>query len=141
MTVQRMYTDWRDVPIGEWNYRNFTPKELACPCCDSLLVVHDALYRLQAVRAIYGKPIRLASAYRCPKENQRLGGTADGPHTTGTAFDPKPVETGGLALAQMEDAFWKMDVLGRGKGRKDGVEYVHFDWDRKRGKRSWYYGT
>lgn len=43
---------------------------------------------LQELRDLFGKPISLSSAYRCPAYNESVSGTGlDGPHTTGKAVD------------------------------------------------------
>lgn len=43
---------------------------------------------LQALRALWGKPMRISSGYRCPKHNARVSSTGKaGPHTTGKAAD------------------------------------------------------
>ncbi len=131
------YASFRNVPAQDWRWRHFSPREIACTHCDALIVVPEALDRLEAARVLYGSPILLASAYRCPLhpiEVAKKGGP--GSHSTGTAFDPYPT-TG--TLAAMLDAFYKVGVLGRGMGLKDGKMHIHFDWDETRGKRAWGY--
>ncbi len=133
----KYYEHWSEISKDGWLWRYFSPKELACSHCGGLLVVPMALNKLEAVRLIYGRPIRIASAYRCPQHPIEIG--RDGsPHQTGTAFDAYPVGTSGN-LAEMEDAFFTVGVLGRGKGLLDGSLHIHFDWDESRGRRSWGY--
>ena len=131
------YEHWNEIPSGMWLWRYFSPREIACQHCGSILVVPAALDKLEAVRLIYGLPIRIASAYRCPQHPIEVG--RDGsPHQTGTAFDAYPSGTSGN-LATMENAFFAVGVLGRGKGLIDGSLHIHFDWDEVRGSRSWAY--
>ena len=48
----------------------------------------EFLEKLQTIRDLYGKPIRLNSGYRCPEFNATISKTGpDGPHTTGRAVD------------------------------------------------------
>ena len=137
--MERRYTHWRDVPADDWKWPHFSAREIACPHCGAVLLVPEAMDKLEAVRLIYGKPIRLASAYRCP-EHEIEAAKTDGPgsHSRGCAFDPYPVGVNG-DLAAMEDAFFKVGVLGRGKGNKRGTLHIHFDWDEVAGRRSWGY--
>ena len=48
---------------------HFLWSELQCPCCRRRGMNARTLERLEAARLIYGKPITIASAYRCPKKN------------------------------------------------------------------------
>lgn len=43
--------------------------------------------RLQVVRDIVGKPIRITSGYRDPEHNRRVGGRPNSYHTKGMAVD------------------------------------------------------
>jgi len=42
---------------------------------------------LEEVRAIYGRPIRISSGYRCKELNRRVGGSQTSQHTKGCAVD------------------------------------------------------
>ncbi len=128
------YNHWMDIQASEWHWSHFSPKELACSHCGGLVVNPYALDKLEEVRTVYGRPILIASAYRCSEHPD-----GSGPHGTGAAFDAYPANGGGLA--EMEDAFFFVGVLGRGKGKVNGKGHLHFDWDKIRGRRSWYYGS
>jgi zinc D-Ala-D-Ala carboxypeptidase len=69
----------------------FSDKELACKCgkCDSSNKMDPTfMYKLNILRANFGKPIYLSSAYRCPDYNEKVSSTGrNGPHTTGKAAD------------------------------------------------------
>ena len=48
----------------------------------------ETLIALQKLRDKIGKPLRLSSAYRCPRWNNKISSTGKtGPHTTGMAVD------------------------------------------------------
>jgi uncharacterized protein YcbK (DUF882 family) len=67
---------------------NFTLDEFRCPCCRD--VRHDSALalakRLQMVRDVYG-PMRIVSGFRCPRQNEYVGGRLFSQHLTGLAAD------------------------------------------------------
>lgn len=67
----------------------FKELELRCKCgCNKNGMNDEFVKLLDKLRASYGKPIYLSSAYRCPEHNNRVSSTGyDGPHTTGKAVD------------------------------------------------------
>ena len=46
---------------------------------------------LDPLREAYGRPIRVASGYRCPKLNRLVGGSPNSQHMRGEAADIQPV--------------------------------------------------
>ncbi len=68
----------------------FKPAEFACPCCGLYLMDDRLLGAIDHLRAAYGKPLILESAYRCPKHNKEIPGSApDSKHMSGEAVDLK----------------------------------------------------
>ena len=133
------FKHWSEVPEDVWRWPHFEVWEIACSHCKAVRIVPDALDKLEAARLLYGRPISLVSAYRCKEHPiEAAKSTGPGSHETGTAFDPYPSGEGG-DLAEMEDAFFTVGVMGRGKGIKEGKMHIHFDFDAVRGKRSWGY--
>lgn len=63
--------------------KNFSDKELSCHCgCKGIITDEFFLASLQRVRTLYGKPMPLSSAYRCPEYNNKVSSTGfTGPHT------------------------------------------------------------
>lgn len=45
------------------------------------------LERLDKLRELYGRPIMVSSAYRCPVHNANVGGVPNSQHVMGTACD------------------------------------------------------
>lgn len=122
---------------------HFRRSELACPCCGEFGMNPRTVERLEAARLIFGAPITIASAYRCPKYNRKIGGGKDSAHPRGTAIDPARPR-GGEALAEMISAFMAAGFHGFGMGKKtskDGraTQNLHFDDDAKLGPRAWMY--
>lgn len=64
---------------------HFAENELACHCCGRNGMDRYFLTLLERIRLAYGKPMRLSSAYRCPKHDAKFGG--HGRHSTGRAVD------------------------------------------------------
>lgn len=114
---------------------HFTVGELACPCCGACEVDPRMIERLEAARLIYGKPITIASGYRCAQHNKEVGGSILSTHVTGHAVDPlRPI--GGEKLIDMIRAFLGAGFHGFGMG----AGKLHFDDDPGPGPRSWMYG-
>lgn len=82
-----LYSHYSQVKPEHWPYRFFVPQELASKGDGSLLVVHDAIARLDAMREAVGKPFIITSAYRDPLHNARVGGAPRSYHKQGRAFD------------------------------------------------------
>ena len=71
---------------------HFTAQEFRCRCgrsaCEARRDVTPALLdRLEIVRDLYGKPMRVTSALRCPAWNTLSGGVPGSEHLTGEAVD------------------------------------------------------
>jgi zinc D-Ala-D-Ala carboxypeptidase len=121
------------------NWRNFSPKGdpalFACSCCEHQGIDFSFVDRLQNLRDIFGKPIRITSGYRCAVKDRAVGGS--GPHQTGRAAD--------IAIARqdvydfvrlaMSEGFTGIGIKAHGSKR-----FVHLD-DLKSGdwanKRPW----
>lgn len=71
----------------DWSeYRNFTEREMHCPCgCGRADMDPAFMAALQRVRDAYGKPMPVTSGFRCKDYDKRIGGA--GVHPTGQAAD------------------------------------------------------
>ena len=72
--------------------KNFSKSEFECKCgCDMPQDVLDNIKivaeQLQIVRNKLNKPIKINSAYRCPKHNSMVGGSSKSQHKLGKASD------------------------------------------------------
>ncbi len=69
----------------KWNFRYFTPEEMACRHCGECEMDMFFMAMLDAMRDDLGFPLPVNSAYRCPIHDKAVGGK--GAHTTGQAVD------------------------------------------------------
>lgn len=102
--MSKIYKSWKDYPKSEWRWPSFSPQEMACRGTGKLMIVPDAMDKLQALRAKLGKPMVVNSAYRSPEHNRAVGGAKNSKHMQGIAFDVRmdnhdPAEYIAAALA------------------------------------------
>ena len=67
--------------------KNFTTKEMQCPCCDKCNMDDEFMKNLQEIRTICGFGFRVNSAYRCDIYNNKVSNNTRGQHATGQAVD------------------------------------------------------
>lgn len=85
--MAKVYKTWRDFPLGEWRWPNFSPQEMASKREGELLIDPDSMDKLQKLRNILGKPMIITSAYRSEAHNKAVGGAPRSQHRLGKAFD------------------------------------------------------
>ena len=75
--------------MSEKNWPHFTHAELKCKCgCGENKMDDVFMSKIENLRAAWGKPMKVSSAYRCQKYNSEVSSTGlTGPHTTGKAID------------------------------------------------------
>lgn len=107
---------------------HFLSSELTCKCGCGMLPKLDFMEKLETLRAIYGKPLKVTSAARCPEYNAKVSSTGlTGPHTTGRAID---VEIFGadahqlLRIAMRHGNFTGIGVSQKGPHKS---RFLHFD--------------
>ena len=115
----------------EWE--NFTLDELACKCCGTYppMTPHykDFMYRVQYLRTWYGKPMEVASAYRCethPIEAKKVAnGKQLGEHNRGAIDIRVPTEdTHKILTKAFEMGFSGIGInLSGGKNQR----FIHLD--------------
>lgn len=67
---------------------NFSRKEFACRCdCKRDDISIELVSKLQQVRDIVGKPLKITSGVRCVSHNASIGGSATSSHITSEAAD------------------------------------------------------
>lgn len=103
--------------------KHFVYEELMCPCCKRIKTTIPFLATLNEIRARYGKPMRVASGYRCPKRNEEVGGAPNSAHLKGVALD--------VEIVNSSDRYWFVHTLIRCDVRRIGISetFIHFDLD------------
>ena len=86
--IMHHYSDPRP---AYWPWSFFVPRELASKGNGAIQIKYAALDRLQSLRAEWGQPLHLTSAYRDPAHNARVGGAPLSEHKAGGAFDVRVV--------------------------------------------------
>lgn len=85
--ANKVYKTWRDFPLGEWRWPNFSPQELASKREGELLIDPSSMDKLQKLRNTLGKPLIITSAYRSEAHNKAVKGVKNSQHRLGRAFD------------------------------------------------------
>ena len=85
--MSKVYKTWRDFPLGDWRWPNFTPQELASKREGELLIDEASMDKLQKLRTLLGKPLLITSAYRSAAHNAAIKGATNSQHRLGRAFD------------------------------------------------------
>lgn len=128
----KLFKNYIFVEPATWAFKNFSPKELACPCCGEFLYVPGAIKKLQQLRDLKGRPLIINSAYRCAKHNKEVGGAPNSKHMKGIAFD--------IDLLDHDRLMLTMDAMSCGfKGIGQYNTFIHVDaraqygrWDMRR---------
>ena len=67
---------------------HFLDTELRCKCgCNVVNMDPDFMSKLETLRQLFGKKMKLDSAFRCKTWNQKVGGAPDSQHLYGRAVD------------------------------------------------------
>lgn len=106
---------------------NFSYAELRCKCgcrSDGTEMSPAFMDAVQQLRALYGKPLAISSAYRCRHHPIEAGKAKPGAHATGAALDIAC--SGAEALAILRLAL-SLPFTGIGVQQKGGGRFIHLD--------------
>jgi len=120
--MTKLYQRWKDYPITEWRWPDFSPQEMACKGTGKLMLDPDAMDKLQSLRTRLGKPLIITSAYRSPEHNRNVGGAKSSYHMKGVAFD---VRQDNHNPAEFLAAAKEVGFTGFGTYPKSG--FIHVD--------------
>ncbi len=132
---------FNQVKMADWQWPNFTPKELACRSCKAVLVVPSFLDMMQSIRTKMGVPFNVTSGYRSPEHNAAVSGTkkTEGPHVSGQAMDIAINYGSARSLLNMAFAAGFMGIGIRQHGHPNG-RYIHLDmWHQRESEVVWTY--
>ncbi len=109
---------------------NFKVREFACQDgSDTLFVSTELAHVLQQIRAHFGRPVTINSAYRTEQHNKKVGGSPFSQHKYGTAAD---IVVQGVAPKEV--ARYAETLLGGKGGIGLYVWGVHVDVRAKRSR-------
>ncbi len=124
ITKSHIFVSWKDVPLNEWRWPNFSPQEMACKGSGSLMIDLAAMDKLQALRDEIGRPFVIHSAYRSPAHNQAQGGAKRSRHMLAEAFD---IRMAGHDPQEFEALARKHGFHGIGRYPKSATPFLHID--------------
>lgn len=115
--------------VFNWNERwpNFSANELCCKHCGDLLINYKALDALQSLRSMWRRPITVASAFRCPFHNGKVGGAPKSKHITGQAFDIRTGQYADSAVVALIYYATKAGFQGFGLYLDRPTPFIHID--------------
>ncbi len=119
---------------------HFNSSEFECKCntCTIQMIDDELIEKLEKVRELYGRAIKVNSGYRCPDHNAKIGGKVGSSHMSGLAVDISPtlITLDDLDLLY-EICFNIFDNIGDGRHKK----FIHVDTRSPKvdGKRHWIY--
>ena len=111
--------------------KNFSKSEFDCKCgCEMpqevLHNVQKVANQLQVLRNATEKPIKINSAYRCAKHNEKIGGSKNSQHLLGKAADIVIAEFIADETATLVEKFIEVgQILQGGVGRYN--TFTHYD--------------
>jgi len=121
------YEHYNDFPEEEWRWPNFSPSELQSKSDHKLMVDYNSLDKLQALRNILGKPMRITSSYRSLDHNRKVGGAKNSMHLQARAFD---IQVAGHDLPEFIVQAKRVGFTGFGYYERSG--FIHIDTGRPR---------
>lgn len=113
---------------------NFSRKELDCNCGCGMIPQQSTIDSLQALRQLWGKPLKITSAARCKTYNAKIGGAPNSQHVLGKAVDVEmPIED--------RWAFVRMAMSLSWTGIGIANSFIHLDRRDGMQARIWKYGN
>ena len=110
-------TDWS-------SYQNFSAKEFDCTHCGKNEMQPDFLQKLQILRSVYGKSMRITSGYRCPEHPIEAKKAQPGAHTSGCAAD---ISIDRAEAHQFLKLAFAAGFTGVGVQQKGSGRFIHLD--------------
>ena len=109
--------DWAFVP-------NFKAEEFNCSHCGKNEMQQRFMDKLQALRNLYRKPMRITSGYRCPQHPIEAKKAQPGAHASGCACD---VAVAGADAHKLVKLALQLGFTGVGVQQKGAVRFIHLD--------------
>jgi uncharacterized protein YcbK (DUF882 family) len=109
----------------DWSkYPNFKADEFSCKHCGQNKMQPEFMDKLQELRNLYGKPMKITSGYRCPKHPIEAAKKASGAHSTGLAAD---IGVDGSEAHKILSLALQLGFTGIGVQQKGAGRFIHVD--------------
>jgi len=109
----------------DWSkYQNFSKAEFDCTHCGKNQMTPDFLQKLQTLRSVYGKPMRITSGYRCPEYPIEAKKAQPGAHASGCACD---IGVEGQDAHRLLKLAFAAGFTGIGVQQKGSGRFIHLD--------------
>ena len=109
----------------DWGiYPNFSKKEFDCTHCGANQMTPAFMSKLQALRMLYGKPMRITSGFRCAQHPIEARKAKPGAHASGCACD---VGVEGRDAYDLVKLAFQLGFTGIGVNQKAGGRFIHLD--------------
>ena len=108
-----------------WSSPYFTQDEMRCQCgCNQDGMNAEFMDRLTSLRANWGRPMVVSSAYRCPQHPIEARKAKPGAHASGRAVD---IAVQGADARELLKMALDHGFTGVGVQQKGGGRFLHFD--------------
>lgn len=109
----------------DWSkYPNFKADEFSCKHCGANKMQPQFMDKLQELRNLYGKPMKITSGYRCHKHPIEAAKRSSGAHSTGLAAD---IGVDGLEAHKVLSLAMQLGFTGIGVQQKGSGRFIHVD--------------
>jgi len=106
------------------DYQNFRAAEFNCLHCGKNEMKADFMLKLQTLRSVYGKPMRVTSGYRCAEHPVEAKKARPGAHASGCAVD---IGVDGADAHQLLKLAMAAGFSGIGVQQKGTGRFIHLD--------------
>ena len=123
--LRNFRTYFQTLRYNLYEYPHFNNDEMKCKCgCKQNKMVDSFMQRLEVLREVYGKPIKISSGYRCPNHPIEAKKSRPGAHSEGLAAD---ISCHGEEAAIIIKLALNMGFTGIGVNQKGKARFIHID--------------
>ena len=109
----------------DWGkYPNFKREEFLCQHCKADGIQEPLVAKIQELRNLYGKPMKITSGYRCPQHPIEVKKATPGAHALGLAAD---IGVEGAEAYKILNLAFLQGFTGIGVQQKGTGRFIHVD--------------
>lgn len=111
--------------LAKWDeYENFSKSEFDCQETGENMMTHAFMTKLQMLRDVYGKPMKVSSGYRSPRHSIEARKANPGQHANGIAVD---ILVSGADCVTLLELALHAGFTGIGVNQKGESRFLHLD--------------